>query len=129
MGSAGLIFTANTNGTGIFEIANNNNTFTGPISINGGSVRFASNGSFGNNANPIILDGGKLLSKSTYSILHPIQLGKSFGTGIYVAPTDTLTIDNLGKIITDHSPDGDADACVEDLAAVAIIRDLAGNDD
>ncbi len=95
VGSAGLSFTANTNGTGIFEIANNNNTFTGPISINGGSVRFTSNGSFGNNANPIILDGGKLLSKSTYSILHPIQLGKSFGTGFYVAPTDTLTIEGV----------------------------------
>ena len=95
VGSAGISFTANNNGTGIFDIANNNNTFTGPISIIGGKVRFASNGSFGNTANPIILDGGKLLSQSTYSIFHPIQLGESFGTGIDVAPTDTLTIEGV----------------------------------
>lgn len=92
VGVAGLNFTANKNGKGIFEIANNNNTFSGPININGGNVRFASDGSIGNNTNTIILDGGKLLSKSKYTILHSIQLGNSLGTGIYVAATDSLTI-------------------------------------
>jgi len=94
-GATGLNFTANNNGTGIFEIANSNNTFSGPININGGNVRFVSDGSIGNITNTVILDGGKLHSKSKYSILHSIQLGNSLGTGIFVGTNDSLTISGV----------------------------------
>jgi autotransporter-associated beta strand protein len=92
IGAPGLSLTANANGNGIFEITHANNTFSGPINVLGGKVRFASDGSLGNAANILLLDGGKLLSKSSFSLLHAIQLGNSVGTGIVVASTDTLTI-------------------------------------
>ena len=40
-GAAGLTFTANANGNGIFEISNTSNSFTGLVNILGGKVRFA----------------------------------------------------------------------------------------
>ena len=92
IGAPGLSLTANANGNGIFEITHANNTFSGPINVLGGKVRFATDGSLGNAANILLLDGGKLLSKSSFSLLHAIQLGNSVGTGIVVASADTLTI-------------------------------------
>lgn len=42
-------------------LSNTANTFTGPVTITSGLVSYLSNGSFGNAANPIILNGGGLL--------------------------------------------------------------------
>ena len=103
IGAAGLSLTANANGNGIFEITHTSNTFSGPVNILGGKVRFSSDGSLGNAANILLLDGGKLLSKSSFSLLHAIQLGNSVGTGIVVASTDTLTISG---VISDKTVSG-----------------------
>ncbi|MEO6732368.1 MAG: hypothetical protein ABIN01_14215 [Ferruginibacter sp.] len=103
-GSAGISFTANTNGaSGLFDITNTANTFTGAISINGGKSRFAGDGSFGNASNPIILDGGQLATNATFSIVHGVQLGTTAGTGITVSPPTTLTI---AGIIADNTSMG-----------------------
>ena len=57
--SGGITFSANAGVTGNFGITGNVNTFTGPINITAGEVRFTSDGSIGNGANDIIIDGGR----------------------------------------------------------------------
>ena len=59
-GTGGITFAANSGTDGRFEITNTANTFTGDISINGGEARFTTDGSMGNAANDLIIDGGRL---------------------------------------------------------------------
>jgi len=103
-GTNGVSFTANANGTGIFDITNPSNSFTGPINILGGKVRFPADGCFGNAANTIVIDGGQLLSSTSFSIAntHLIRLGTSAGTGINVT-SGSLTID---AIMADNTTNG-----------------------
>lgn len=93
-GTGGISFTKNISGTGIFDMVNTANVFSGNVNINGGLVRFAADGSFGNAGNTIVIDGGQLLANNDFSILHAINLGTSAGTGINV-PSGTLTIDGV----------------------------------
>ncbi len=92
--SGGVTFSANSNGTGLFNITNTGNTFSGPVNLNGGEVRFADNGSFGNAANVISIDGGVLRTDGTFTIAHPVQLGSAPGTAINVASA-ALTISGI----------------------------------
>jgi autotransporter-associated beta strand protein len=88
---AGISFSANSNGTGLFDLVNVTNTFSGPLNLNGGEVRFAADGSYGNPANVIGIDGGVLRTDATFTLTHDIQLGSAPGTGINI-PAANLTI-------------------------------------
>lgn len=103
-GSNGISFNANANGTGIFDITNIANTFTGAVNLIGARTRFAADGSFGAAANEILIDGGQLLNSTTFAIAatHNIKLGTSIGTGINVTP-GSLSID---AVIADKTANG-----------------------
>ena len=98
-GSEGITFAANANTDGRFEITNAANTFTGNIGINGGEVRFTSDGSIGNAANDIIIDGGRFGKASdtttvTLGAGRDIYVGDGAGTSISSASTGTLIYNN-----------------------------------
>ena len=101
-GSNGITFTNNINGTGLFDITNTANTFTGSVNINGGQNRFAADGSFGAAGNNIIIDGGRLRTDASFIIGHAMQIGTTAGTGINVF-ANTLTISG---VISDKSAAG-----------------------
>ncbi len=101
-GSNGVSFTNNANGNGILDITNTANTFTGPANLNGGQTRFAGDGSFGNSANSIVIDGGQLLTNTSFNITHGVQLGNNISNGINVTGS-TLTI---GAVISDKTTTG-----------------------
>ena len=94
--SGGITFSATAGGTGNFGITGNANTFTGPINITGGEVRFTSDGSIGNAANDIIIDGGRFgkandANTVTLGSGRDIFVGDGVGTAITTAGTGTLT--------------------------------------
>ena len=98
-GSGGITFAANANTDGRFEITNAANSFTGPINITAGEVRFTSNGSIGNAENDIILDGGRFGKASdtttvTLGAERNIFVGDGAGTSISSASTGTLIYNN-----------------------------------
>ena len=94
-GSNGITFAANINTDGRFEITNTANTFTGDIKINGGEVRFTADGSLGNAANDIIIDGGRFatLSGASYTLGagRQIFVGDAAGTSISTPGAGVLT--------------------------------------
>lgn len=101
-GSGGITFAANANTDGRFEITNAANTFTGPINITAGEVRFTSDGSIGNAGNDIILDGGRFGKASdattvTLGAGRDIFVGDAAGTAIS-SPGSTGTLIYNGVI-------------------------------
>ena len=87
---------------GAFQITNTANTFTGDININGPDVRIASDGSLGNAANNIIIDGGRLgmVTGTTAEIAatRDIFVGDAAGTSISaVGATGLLTYNGTIK--------------------------------
>jgi autotransporter-associated beta strand protein len=88
---AGITFSANSSGTGLFDLTNVANTFSGTVNLNGGEVRFAANGSCGNSVNVIGIDGGVLRTDATFTLAHNLQLGSAPGTAINI-PAGNLTI-------------------------------------
>jgi len=103
-GTSGVSFAANSNGSGMFNIINSSNSFTGPLNIIGGKIRVASDGCLGNASNTILIDGGQLLNGASFNIAntHLIKLGTSLSTGLNVAPGN-LTID---AVIADNTTNG-----------------------
>ena len=101
-GNNGVVFTNNANGTGILDITNAANTFTGPLNLYGGQTRFAGDGSFGNSGNMIVIDGGQLITNTSFNIAHGVQLGNNSSNGINVSGA-TLTI---GAVISDKTING-----------------------
>jgi len=98
-GSGGITFAANANTDGRFEITNAANSFTGPINITAGEVRFTTDGSIGNGANDIIIDGGRFGKVSdattvTLGVGRDIFVGDGPGTSISSAGTGILTYNN-----------------------------------
>ena len=86
-GSGGVTFAANAGTTGgLFALTGTANTFTGDVTINGGDARFTADGSLGNAANNIIIDGGTLSMASgttnTISAGRNIFVGDGEGTRI-----------------------------------------------
>lgn len=85
-GSGGITFTANTGATGRFDISGSSSTFSGPIAINGGEVRIASNGSLGNATNSVTVDGGRFgavyNTSATMNSSRTLYLGDGSGTTI-----------------------------------------------
>ena len=93
--SGGLTFAANSGTDGRFEITNTTNTFTGDINVNGGEVRFTTNGSMGNAANDIVIDGGRFSKANdsttvTLGAGRTIAVGDGVGTGISSPGSGTL---------------------------------------
>jgi len=93
--SGGITFSANAGVTGNFGITGNANTFTGPINITGGDVRFTSDGSIGNGANDIIIDGGRFgkandANTVTLGAGRDIFVGDGVGTSITTAGAGSL---------------------------------------
>jgi autotransporter-associated beta strand protein len=96
----GLTFWGTTT-NGIVNITNSGNTFTGPVTINGGEIAFQNDGSFGALpvsvfTNAIVIDGGRLTAadNSNNAVIYTlnsnrgIQLGATAGTSINVAKTN-----------------------------------------
>jgi len=102
-GTSGSGLTFNGAGAGQTYIGNVGNTFTGTISINGGEVGFASNEAFGDAANTIVIDGGRLTASTTagavatYTLAstHAIQVGASANTAISIVSGGALTYDGV----------------------------------
>lgn len=97
--SGGLTFAANVSTDGRFEITNASNTFTGPINVTGGEVRFTADGSIGNAANDIVIDGGRFAKASdaltvTLSGGRDISVGDAVGTAISSPGTGVLIYNN-----------------------------------
>ena len=86
-GTGGLTFAANT-GTagGLFALTGIANTFVGDVTINGGEARFTADGSLGNSANDIVIDGGVFSmatgTTNTINAARDIFVGNGAGTGI-----------------------------------------------
>ena len=89
-GTAGLTFnavsgaesTAASNGT--IAVTGTANGFTGPVSINGPEVSFAADGSLGNTANTLNIDGGRFTATASFTLNagRGIQVGGTAGTSI-----------------------------------------------
>jgi fibronectin-binding autotransporter adhesin len=99
-GTGGITFAANAGTDGRFEITNAANTFTGDININGGEVRFTTDGSMGNFANDIIIDGGRFGKASdattvTLGAGRSISVGDGIGTSISSAGSGTLVYNGV----------------------------------
>ena len=84
--SGGISFAANFNTDGRFDVTNEANSFHGDIHMNGGEVRFSSDGSLGNSGNDIIIDGGRFGIASGASVTigtdRQILVGDATGTSI-----------------------------------------------
>ena len=99
--SGGITFSANAGltGAGRFDITGTANSFTGPININAGEVRFSADGSLGNPANTIVIDGGRLATASaaSYTITsgRGIAVGDGAGTSISTTGAGTLTYNGV----------------------------------
>lgn len=93
--NGGITFAATAGGTGRFDVTNASNSFTGDITITGGEVRFTTDGSLGNAANDVIIDGGRFatLSGASYTLGAGRQLfvGDAAGTSISTPGAATLT--------------------------------------
>jgi len=90
---AGLTFAGS--GAGETAITNTANTFTGDININGAEVRFTADGSMGDPANDIIIDGGRFSKASDVNTVtlgagRTISVGDAAGTGISSPGTGIL---------------------------------------
>lgn len=90
---------ASVSGAGRFEITGTSNTFTGDLSFTGAEVRFANNGSLGNAANNIVINGGRfgIVSGTSFTIpsSRSITVGDAAGTSISTAGSGTLTYDGV----------------------------------
>jgi fibronectin-binding autotransporter adhesin len=85
---------ASVSGNGRFDITNTANTFTGDIQINGPEVRFTADGSLGNAANSIVIDGGRFGAAGTFTLGgdRGVFVGDTPGTSISTPGTNVLTI-------------------------------------
>jgi autotransporter-associated beta strand protein len=86
-GTGGITFAANAGTTGgLFALTGIANTFAGDVTINGGEARFSADGSLGNGANDIIIDGGTFSmatgTTNTISSVRDIFVGDGTGTRI-----------------------------------------------
>ena len=86
-GTGGLTFAANAGTTGgLFALTGISNTFAGDVTINGGEARFTADGSLGNSANNIVIDGGTFSmatgTTNTIASTHGIFVGDGAGTRI-----------------------------------------------
>lgn len=96
---------ASVSGAGRFDVTNLANTFTGDLTFTGAEVRFSGDGSLGNAANDIIINGGRFAIASGSNVAlgasRDIQVGDTAGTSISVpGASGTLTYNNA---ITDVS--------------------------
>ncbi len=97
-GSSPLVFQGT--GDGRVDVTNSVNTFTGNISILGAEVRFTTDGSMGNAANDIVIDGGRFGKASdgttvTLGAGRTISVGDGVGTSISSAGAGTLVYNGV----------------------------------
>jgi autotransporter-associated beta strand protein len=91
---------ATASGAGRFDVTNTANTFTGDIEINGPEVRFTADGSLGNAANNVLIDGGRFGKASdattvTLASGRRVFVGDAVGTAVSSPGAGTLVI-NVG---------------------------------
>ena len=84
---------------GLFELTNAANTFTGDINISGPEVRFTTDGSMGNAANDVIIDGGRFGKSSdattvTLGAGRDVFVGDGTGTSITSPGSGVLVINS-----------------------------------
>ena len=97
-GTSGLTFAAVTgadstvSSNGVIAITGTANTFTGAININGPEATFAADGSLGNSANTINIEGGRftVTATSTITAARGIQVGSTAGTSISAKGSGTV---------------------------------------
>jgi fibronectin-binding autotransporter adhesin len=86
-------------GTGRVDLASTANTFTGTVTVTGSDLRIAADGSLGNSANTVTIDGGKFSTGSTTSFAlaatRGVFVGDGSGTEINVHGAGTMTIDGV----------------------------------
>ncbi len=93
-GSTPLTVTGNnTNKT--VAITGTANTFTGTITLTGVETVFSGDGSFGNTANNIIINGGRLTTSFTINPIRNIQVGSTAGTSLSVTKSTTSTFNGV----------------------------------
>ncbi|MEI6239407.1 MAG: autotransporter-associated beta strand repeat-containing protein [Planctomycetia bacterium] len=84
---------------GRFEITGTANTFTGDLTFTGAEVRFANDGSLGNSANNIVINGGRfgIFSGTSFTVAssRSITVGDAAGTSISTAGSGTLTYNGV----------------------------------
>jgi fibronectin-binding autotransporter adhesin len=90
---------ASVSSNGRFDITNSANTFTGNINIDGPEVRFSADGSLGNSANDIIIDGGRFSKASdattvTLGAGRDVYVGDGAGTSISSPGSGTFVINS-----------------------------------
>lgn len=88
---------ATASGAGRFDITNAANTFTGDIEIGGPEVRFTADGSLGNAANNVFIDGGRFGKASdattvTLASGRGVFVGDAVGTAVSSPGAGTLVI-------------------------------------
>jgi autotransporter-associated beta strand protein len=101
-GASGSGITFNGSSSGIIYLSGAN-IFTGDININGGEVGFPNTTGFGNAANTIVLDGGRITSSTTaagsitatWPSSHAIQVGTNGGSINVVGAPGDLTYDGV----------------------------------
>ena len=101
-GNSGLTFSAvsgagaTVTSNGVIALTGTANTFTGAININGPEVTFAGDGSLGNTANMINIEGGRFTVTATSTITagRGIQVGSTAGTSISAKGGSTVVTYN-----------------------------------
>ncbi len=61
-------------------VLSGNNTFSGPIAVEGGTLAVANNGNLGNTTNDLTLNGGTLRSTAAFTLHRDVDLGPNDGT-------------------------------------------------
>lgn len=95
-GSGGITFAANPSTSGRFEITNTANTFTGDITITGGTVRFGADGSMGDAGNDIVVDGGRFATTDGASF----ALGAGRSVFVGDGPGTSISTTGAGSTLT-----------------------------
>ncbi len=123
-------------GAGDFVFYGSSNTFTGNVSVTGGTLTIAGDGSLGNSANAILLNGGTLAAASspiTLASTRTITLGAAGGTfnseeditvaGV-IGGTGTLTKANTSQLILNNANTFTGGTTISD-GAIRIANSLA----
>lgn len=92
-------------GAGRLVLGNSGNTFTLPVSVNGGTLEAAANGCLGNVANGLTLAGGRLYAPAGFTSARTLALGAGGGV-VEVAESQTLTWNGAISGTTGLSKDG-----------------------
>ena len=107
-GTTPLTFGGSSGASGVIAITGTANTFTGTVKLTGPEVDFSGDGSFGNSANNIVINGGRLGIPSggtvTIAFGRTIYLGSTAGTSI--SAKGSAGVLTYNGVITDLTSSG-----------------------